>query len=86
MTDTPQDPEKPQQEEPSGATRRLATATHLPYFLPLAIIIGAFAGRWIGGKFGHAEGGTLVGLVWGFATAVWEVIKVQKGLSGGSKP
>jgi hypothetical protein len=85
MTETPQEPEKKPDDPRYGATARLASASHLPYFLPMAIIIGALVGRWVGGKFGHPDGGTMVGLVWGFATAVWEIIKVQKGLTGGPK-
>lgn len=47
---------------------------------PLCIVLGWYAGGWLGGKLGHAEGGKLVGLVWGIAAAFWELYKVTKKL------
>ncbi len=45
---------------------------------PIAIALGFFLGRWIGGKAGHPAAGQWVGLVWGIATAFWELIKTTK--------
>lgn len=81
MADQPPDPDKKPEEDPLGTTIKLVSASHLAYFLPAAVILGALAGRWIGGKFGHTDGGTLLGLLWGIAAGIWEVWKVQKGLN-----
>jgi hypothetical protein len=37
---------------------------------PIAILLGWFIGKWIGGKLGHPEAGSLIGLVWGVETRV----------------
>jgi len=47
---------------------------------PIAIALGYFIGRWVGGKFGHPVAGTLIGLGWGILTAFWELFKVTKKL------
>lgn len=65
---------------------QFASATHLAYFMPIAIVVGMFGGRWIGGKFGHAEGGLIIGFFWGLATAFYEAFKVQKQMRGGNGP
>ena len=44
---------------------------------PIAIALGYFIGRWIGGLLGHREAGQYVGLVWGVATGFWELYKVN---------
>ncbi len=81
MTEAPKDPDKKDAEDQIGTTVRLVSASHLAYFLPAAVILGALVGRWAGGKLGHPDGGTLVGLVWGCASGAWEIYKVQKGLN-----
>ena len=60
---------------------------------PIAIVLGMFLGRWIGGLIGHREAGQWVGLVWGVATGFYELYKVTTKLdrmdqaqSDGSKP
>jgi len=47
---------------------------------PIAIVAGLFIGRWIGGKFGHAELGQWLGLAWGVAAAFWELFKMSQKL------
>lgn len=47
---------------------------------PIAIVAGLFAGRWIGGKFGHRELGQWLGLAWGVAAAFWELFKMSQKL------
>ncbi len=47
---------------------------------PIAIVAGLFAGRWIGGKFGHPELGQWLGLAWGVAAAFWELFKTSQKL------
>jgi hypothetical protein len=47
---------------------------------PIAIVLGFFLGRWIGGYFGHREMGQWIGLVWGIATGFWELYKVNAKL------
>ena len=42
---------------------------------PIAIVLGFFAGRWVGGKFHHGEAGQWVGLALGVATGFWELYK-----------
>ena len=44
---------------------------------PIAILLGFFIGRWIGGKFGHPTEGQYIGLVWGVAAAFYELFKVS---------
>ena len=50
----------------------------LGLIFPISITLGFFLGRWIGGRFGHPEGGGLVGLLWGIAAAFWELYKVAR--------
>ena len=47
---------------------------------PIAIVVGLFAGRWVGGKFGHREAGQWLGLAWGVAAAFWELFKMSQKL------
>lgn len=53
---------------------------------PIAIALGWFLGKWIGGAFGHPEGGALVGLVWGVATGFYELYKVTLRLNRKDPP
>ncbi|HJV48521.1 MAG TPA: AtpZ/AtpI family protein [Geothrix sp.] len=48
--------------------------------IPIAIVLGFFIGRWIGRKLGHPEAGQWIGLVWGLATAGWELFKTMQRL------
>ncbi len=50
----------------------------LGLIFPISITLGFFLGRWIGGWFGHPQGGGLVGLLWGIAAAFWELYKVAR--------
>ncbi len=43
---------------------------------PVAIVLGFFLGRWVGGLFGHPKPGQWVGLILGVATGFWELYKV----------
>jgi hypothetical protein len=47
---------------------------------PIAIALGFFGGRWIGGWFGHAQVGQWIGLTYGIATGFWELYKVTQKL------
>lgn len=47
---------------------------------PLCIVLGWYAGGWLGDKLGYPEGGRLFGLLWGIAAAFWELYKVTKRL------
>lgn len=47
---------------------------------PIAIVVGIFAGRWVGGWFGHKELGQWIGLAWGVAAAFWELYKMSQKL------
>ncbi len=47
---------------------------------PIAIVAGLFLGRWVGGKFGHAELGQWIGLAWGVAAGFWELFKTSQKL------
>ena len=57
---------------------------------PIAIVLGFFLGRWLGGLLGHPKLGMAVGLVWGVAAGFWELFKVTVRLNrmdeGGSGP
>ena len=48
---------------------------------PIAIVLGFFLGRWLGGRLGHPKLGMAVGLVWGAATGFWELYKVTVRLN-----
>ncbi|RKU15807.1 hypothetical protein C6501_06500 [Candidatus Poribacteria bacterium] len=43
--------------------------------LALAITIGYFGGKWIGGKLGHAEIGSYIGFVLGVAAGFMEMFR-----------
>jgi hypothetical protein len=45
---------------------------------PIAIALGFFVGRWVGGIMGHPVAGQWWGLGWGIATAFWELYKTTK--------
>ena len=47
---------------------------------PIAIALGFFIGRWVGGRFGHPGVGMGIGLAWGVATGFWELYKTTKRL------
>jgi uncharacterized protein YneF (UPF0154 family) len=47
---------------------------------PIAIALGFFGGRWIGGWFGHPLLGQWIGLVYGIATGFYELYKTTKRL------
>lgn len=47
---------------------------------PIAIVLGFFGGRWIGGWFGHSALGQWIGLAYGIATAFYELYKTTKRL------
>jgi hypothetical protein len=47
---------------------------------PIAIVLGFFGGRWIGGWFGYPVVGQWIGLVYGVATGFWELYKVTQKL------
>jgi len=47
---------------------------------PIAIVLGFFGGRWIGGWFGYATVGQWIGLAYGIATGFWELYKVTQKL------
>lgn len=48
---------------------------------PIAIVLGFFGGRWIGGWFGHPVPGQWIGLIYGIATGFWELYKVTQKLN-----
>ena len=50
-------------------------AVSLAMTLAVCVLIGFLAGRWIGGKLGNADLGTVVGLMIGVFAAAWELIK-----------
>ena len=47
---------------------------------PVAIVLGYYVGKWVGGMLGHPEPGGLIGLGWGILTGFWELFKVTKRL------
>ncbi len=48
---------------------------------PIAIALGFFLGRWVGGLLGHPKAGMAVGLIWGVATGFWELYKTTVRLN-----
>ena len=75
-----------EQPKGQGGGPQLANATHLAYFMPMAIGVCMFGGRWIGGKYGHSEGGLIWGFFVGVVLAFYEAFKVQKQMRGGNGP
>jgi hypothetical protein len=68
---------KPKKNDASPKERALwADLMSLGFVFPIAIVLGFFLGRWIGGLIGHPEGGQWIGLLWGIATGFWELYKV----------
>ncbi len=60
-------------------------AVSLAMTLAVCVLIGFLGGRWIGGKLGNADLGTVIGLMIGVFAAAWELIKtVRKMNAGGS--
>jgi hypothetical protein len=53
---------------------------------PIAIVLGFYGGRWIGGWFGHAAVGQWIGLAYGIATAFYELYKTTKRLDRMDSP
>ena len=47
---------------------------------PIAIVLGYFLGRWVGGLLGHPKPGQWIGLALGIATGFWELYKVAMHL------
>ena len=48
---------------------------------PLAIVLGFFLGRWIGGYFGKPQLGQWIGLGWGILTGFYELYKVSQRMA-----
>lgn len=66
-------------------TVQTGEAVSLAMTLAVCVLIGFLGGRWIGGKLGNADLGTVVGLMIGVFAAAWELIKtVRKMNAGGS--
>lgn len=53
---------------------------------PIAIVLGFFGGRWIGGWFGYPGPGQWIGLAYGIATGFWELYKVSRKLDRMDRP
>jgi hypothetical protein len=54
--------------------------TSLGMVFPIAITVGFFLGRWVGGRLGHPAVGQYVGLAWGIAAGFWELYKTTQRL------
>lgn len=54
--------------------------TSIGMVFPIAIVLGYFLGRWLGGLFGHPKPGQWIGLALGIATGFWELYKVTMHL------
>jgi hypothetical protein len=53
---------------------------------PIAIALGFFGGRWIGGWFGYPAIGQWIGLAYGIATGFYELYKTTKRLDRMDQP
>ncbi len=70
---------RPRKDDASPKERALwADLMSLGLVFPIAIVLGFFLGRWIGGLLGHPEAGQWIGLVWGVAAGFWELYKVNR--------
>lgn len=68
---------RPRKTDASPRERALwADLMSLGLVIPIAIVLGFFLGRWLGGLVGRPEAGQWIGLVWGIATAGWELYKM----------
>jgi positive regulator of sigma E activity len=45
----------------------------LAFVFPLTVYVGFLAGRWVGGRFGDADTGALVGGILGAVAGFWEL-------------
>lgn len=80
---------RPGKDDASPKERALwADLMSLGLVIPIAIVLGFFLGRWLGGLLGHPVVGQWVGLVWGIATAGWELYKmtVRANAADGNGP
>jgi ATP synthase protein I len=65
---------------------RLASlAISIPAFLATGPLVGLFLGKWIGGYWGHAQAGIIIGLVIGFAAGVRETVIVIRRIQEGTQ-
>ena len=73
---------RPGRKDASPKERALwADLMGLGMVFPIAIALGFFVGRWIGGLLGVPRVGMALGLVWGVATGFWELYKVTVRLN-----
>ena len=56
-------------------------AVSLAMTLAVCVLIGFLGGRWIGGKLGNADLGTVIGLMIGVFAAAWELIKTVRKMN-----
>ncbi|MFM8622105.1 MAG: AtpZ/AtpI family protein [Holophagaceae bacterium] len=56
----------------------------IAFVFPVAITLGFFSGKWIGGWFGRPVLGQWIGLGWGIASAFWELFKTSQRLNSKS--
>lgn len=64
--------------------RKAGPAMSLGYTIAAAMIVLPLAGGWIGGRFGHSDGGVLVGLGLGLLYSGYELWKVVRYLNKAS--
>ncbi|MFM8234687.1 MAG: AtpZ/AtpI family protein [Holophagaceae bacterium] len=58
----------------------------IAFVFPIAITLGFFLGKWIGGWFGRPILGQWLGLGWGIASAFWELFKTSQRLNRPTPP
>jgi len=70
---------KPKDAEP-GERAIWGDLISLGMVFPIAIVLGFYGGRWIGGWFGYPTVGQWIGLAYGIATGFYELYKTTKRL------
>lgn len=74
MDDQPRDPPSGGDDSGSSSLRSLGEYYMIGIVFPLSVLVGFFAGQWVGGLLGAETGGAIVGLLLGTAAAFWNLI------------
>jgi hypothetical protein len=85
MVDDPRDPQHSSGTSNDGggsSLRALGEYYMIGIVFPLALLVGFFAGQWIGGLLGAETGGAVVGLLLGTAAAFWNLVVTLQRIEG----
>lgn len=79
MADEPRDPQNDSGDDGGSTLRSLGEYYMIGIVFPLSLLVGFFAGQWLGRLLGAETAGAVVGLILGTAAAFWNlVVTLQK--------